>query len=115
MDLPIVRHQADSVSSTNARSGDRDSPPELPLAALRMAIAAKQPGPGLIHHSDRGQYASEDYRKMIQSAGFQSRRLSFFDTLWWLQNGTMGRGTQDPSRKVEALTVNPTRHEPREI
>jgi len=27
---------------------------ELPLAALRMAMAAKQPGPGLIHHSDRG-------------------------------------------------------------
>jgi putative transposase len=27
---------------------------ELPLAALRMAIAAKRPGPGLIHHSDRG-------------------------------------------------------------
>jgi len=46
---------------------------ELPLAALRMAIAAKQPGPGLIHHSDRGvQYASADYRKVIQSAGFQS-------------------------------------------
>ena len=46
---------------------------ELPLAALRMAIAAKQPGPGLIHHSDRGvQYASEDYRKVIQSAGFQA-------------------------------------------
>ena len=34
---------------------------KLPLAALRMAVAAKQPGPGLIHHSDRGvQYASED-------------------------------------------------------
>ena len=46
---------------------------ELPLAALRMAISAQRPGPGLIHHSDRGaQYASEDYRKVMQSAGFQA-------------------------------------------
>jgi len=56
---------------------------ELPLAALRMAIAAKQPGPGLIHHSDRGvQYASEDYRKLVQSAGFQasmSRKADCYD------------------------------------
>jgi putative transposase len=56
---------------------------ELPLAALRMAIAAKQPGPGLIHHSDRGvQYASADYRKAIQSAGFQvsmSRKADCYD------------------------------------
>jgi len=27
---------------------------ELPLAALQMAISAKRPGAGLIHHSDRG-------------------------------------------------------------
>jgi putative transposase len=56
---------------------------ELPLAALRMAIAAKQPGPGLIHHSDRGvQYASEDYRKVVQSAGFHasmSRKADCYD------------------------------------
>jgi putative transposase len=56
---------------------------ELPLAALRMAIAAKQPGPGLIHHSDRGvQYASEEYRKAIRSAGFQasmSRKGNCYD------------------------------------
>src|ERR1700760_706318 len=46
---------------------------ELPLAALRMAIAAKRPGAGLIHHSDRGvQYASADYRKAVQSAGLQA-------------------------------------------
>jgi putative transposase len=48
-----------------------------------MAIAAKRPGAGLIHHSDRGvQYASEDYRKVIQSAGFQasmSRKGNCYD------------------------------------
>ena len=45
----------------------------LPLAALRMAISAQRPGVGLIHHSDRGvQYASADYRKLMQSAGFRA-------------------------------------------
>ena len=56
---------------------------ELPLAALQMAIAAKRPGAGLIHHSDRGvQYASADYRKLIQSAGFRasmSRKGNCYD------------------------------------
>ena len=27
---------------------------ELPLAALRLALATRQPAPGLIHHTDRG-------------------------------------------------------------
>ena len=45
----------------------------LPLAALRMAISAQRPGVGLIHHSDRGvQYASADYRKLMQSAGLRA-------------------------------------------
>jgi transposase InsO family protein len=56
---------------------------DLPLAALRMAISAQRPGAGLIHHSDRGvQYASEDYRKVIQSAGFRpsmSRKADCYD------------------------------------
>jgi putative transposase len=46
---------------------------DLPLAALAMAIAAQRPGAGLIHHSDRGvQYASAEYRKMMQSAGLRA-------------------------------------------
>jgi putative transposase len=46
---------------------------DLPLAALRMAISAQQPGTGLIHHSDRGvQYASAESRKVIRSAGFRA-------------------------------------------
>src|ERR1700759_543382 len=46
---------------------------ELPSAALAMAIATQRPGAGLTHHSDRGvQYASAEYRKMMQSAGFRA-------------------------------------------
>ena len=56
---------------------------ELPLAALAMAIATQRPGAGSIHHSDRGvQYASAEYRKMMQSAGFRasmSRRADCYD------------------------------------
>jgi transposase InsO family protein len=35
--------------------------------ALKMAVARRRPGAGLLHHSDRGgQYASEDYRHLLQ-------------------------------------------------
>ena len=56
---------------------------ELPLAALQMAIKAQRPGPGLIHHSDRGvQYASTEYRQMMQAAAYRasmSRRADCYD------------------------------------
>jgi transposase InsO family protein len=56
---------------------------ELPLAALKMATSAQRPSAGLIHHSDRGvQYASGDYRKLVQSAGFRasmSRKADCYD------------------------------------
>ena len=39
---------------------------ELPLKALRRALEARQPGSGLIHHSDRGsQYAGRKYRAVL--------------------------------------------------
>jgi len=42
----------------------------LVLAALHAAIRARQPPPGLIHHSDRGgQYAGAAYRGMLARAG----------------------------------------------
>jgi transposase InsO family protein len=50
---------------------------------LAMAIATQRPGAGLIHHSDRGvQYASAEYRKMMQVAGFKasmSRKGNCYD------------------------------------
>jgi putative transposase len=43
----------------------------LTLAALKMAIARRRPGPGVIHHSDQGvQYASGDYVDELKSHGF---------------------------------------------
>jgi putative transposase len=49
---------------------DRTLAASLPKAALEMAIAARQPGPGLVHHSDRGvQYASAEYIAVLQQHG----------------------------------------------
>jgi putative transposase len=42
----------------------------LPKAALEMALAARQPAPGLVHHSDRGvQYASAEYIEVLEKHG----------------------------------------------
>lgn len=43
---------------------------DIALSALRMAIGARQPDPGLIHHSDRGsQYACTAYRELLAVHG----------------------------------------------
>lgn len=42
----------------------------LVLDALEMAVGRRRPGPGLLHHSDRGsQYACGDYQKALQAYG----------------------------------------------
>lgn len=49
---------------------DRSLQTHLPLAALERAIFSRQPGPGLVHHSDRGsQYASHEYVQRLESIG----------------------------------------------
>jgi putative transposase len=66
----------------------------LTLAALDHALTARQPAPGLIHHSDRGvQYASADYVARLEAADCRvsmsakgnpydnARAESFFKTL----------------------------------
>jgi putative transposase len=43
---------------------------ELPLSALRRAIAVRRPAAGLIHHADRGsQYCSLDYQAELRKNG----------------------------------------------
>ena len=45
---------------------------DLPLAALQMALELRQPGTGLVHHSDAGsQYASGDYTDLLRAHGCQ--------------------------------------------
>jgi putative transposase len=45
---------------------------ELTVAALQMAIQTRNPGAGVIHHSDRGvQYACDDYVKVLKGHQFQ--------------------------------------------
>ena len=45
---------------------------DLVLEALRRAIRERQPGPGLIHHTDRGgQYAGRRYRDVLRRAGLR--------------------------------------------
>ncbi len=42
----------------------------LTLSALEMALAARRPDPGLIHHSDQGvQYASAEYVARLEHSG----------------------------------------------
>lgn len=68
----------------------------LAIDALEMAVAARCPGSGLLHHSDRGvQYAALDYQELLtrhQIVASMSRRAncydnavveSFFATLEW--------------------------------
>ena len=44
----------------------------LVLAAVRQAIRTRQPGPGLVHHTDRGgQYAGHAYRAVLRRAGLR--------------------------------------------
>ena len=46
---------------------------ELAAAALLMATQRQRPGPGLIHHSDRGsQYAAGEYRQLLSNAGMRA-------------------------------------------
>lgn len=56
---------------------------ELCLNALNMAIKARAPGAGLVHHSDRGsQYASHAYRQALEQHGIiasMSRRGDCWD------------------------------------
>lgn len=46
---------------------------KIAIDALEMAIAARRPAAGLIHHSDRGvQYACGDYQDIIGKAGMKT-------------------------------------------
>ncbi len=56
---------------------------QLVIDALQMALTARQPPPGLLHHSDRGsQYASDDYQALLtknQMVVSMSRKGNCYD------------------------------------
>ena len=56
---------------------------ELGLKALRMALARRQPSPGLLHHSDQGvQYANNDYQQILthqKAVTSMSRKGNVYD------------------------------------
>jgi transposase InsO family protein len=58
----------------------------LALSALEMAIQRRQPGRGVIHHSDRGvQYLCDAYVKVLGDNGFHkscSRKGNPYDNAW---------------------------------
>jgi putative transposase len=86
----------------------------MPVAALKMAIAARKPPPGLIHHSDRGvQYACSDYTEILLKHEIQismsrpgnpydnAKAESFMATLKREQiNGEEFRNIGDLRRKI---------------
>ena len=94
---------------------------QIALDALEMAISARNPSPGLTHHSDRGvQYACNDYQKLIQQAGMRpsmSRKgncwdnsvaESFFSTLkkeliWRIKLETRDQARRDVFEFVEVF------------
>jgi transposase InsO family protein len=98
----------------------------LTLGALQMAIDHRSPGPGLVHHSDRGStYASTEYQDVLRRHGFlcsMSRKgdcldnavaESFFSTLKTECIAPMGLRTRGATRLAVfdyiAGFYNPTR------
>ena len=59
----------------------------LTLDALQMAIRHRQPGPGLIHHSDQGsQYTDQAYQTLLENHGIQ---VSMNGVGSWYDNAPM--------------------------
>ena len=56
---------------------------DLVINAMNMAVAARRPGPGLMHHSDRGvQYTCHRYRELLSMHGVtvsMSRKGNCYD------------------------------------
>ena len=96
--------------------------------ALEMAVWQRRPDAGLIHHSDRGsQYASRDFRKLLNLHGFKgsmSKRgdcwdnavvESFFGTLkqervQWKNYQTRAEAQQDILKYISVFYNNKRLH-----
>lgn len=65
---------------------DRSLQSGLAIDALEMALIQRRPGPGLVHHSDRGvQYASNEYVQRLEERDItisMSRAGNPYDNAW---------------------------------
>ena len=68
-------------------------PQELTLQVLELALGWRDPGAGLVHHSDRGsQYAANDYRRKLDALGItvsMSRKGDCWADLGFCHNAPM--------------------------
>lgn len=81
----------------------------LVSSALQMAIRHRRPGPGLLHHSDRGsQYASDGYQNILHQVGMvcsMSRKGNCWD------NAVMERFFGSLKREWVKDKIYPTRED----
>ena len=67
-------------------SMDRKLESRIAIEALEMALKQRRPGPGLVHHSDRGvQYASNEYVQRLEARAVtisMSRAGNPYDNAW---------------------------------
>lgn len=88
---------------------DANQTAALPIAALSMAIIQRQPGPGLICHTDQGaQYAAASYRAMLEQHRFKasmSRKGNCHD------NAVAESFFSNLKNEVTHHTIYPTRKE----
>ena len=88
---------------------------DLAVEALRRALVARKPAPGLVHHSDRGsQYCSVDYQALLRKRGIQismSGRGNCYDNsmvetflvvsrMWWKLPSSGLRACNDGSSQA---------------
>ena len=101
---------------------------DLSLAALRMALDQRKPGPGLVHHTDQGSiYASPVYREVLARHGLHASMSrkgtcwdnacveSFFGTLkrelvYHRRYVTRDEATQDIFEYIEVFYNRKRRH-----
>ena len=86
----------------------------LVLAALRRAIRARQPRPGLVHHTDRGrQYAGRAYRATLGRAGMRQSMSragncydnAFMESCWGTFKTEMGNAEYDSEAAARAAVA----------
>jgi putative transposase len=98
---------------------------DLAVEALRRALVARNPAPGLVHHSDRGsQYCSVDYQALLRKRGIlismsgrgncydNSMVETFFKTikseLIWPVGGNPASRPKTPSPDTSTGSITPS-------